>query len=70
MMADNPQDEGALRQRLELLQQKEAFVSNKETRAEIRYEIAQIQWQLGLISDNEFKQAEQFFESFNNELGQ
>ncbi|MBL8132549.1 MAG: hypothetical protein JNL42_11885 [Anaerolineae bacterium] len=69
-MAESPHDEEALRQRLELLLKKEEIVSNKETRAEIRYEIAQIQWQLGIITDNEFKQAEQFFESFNNELGQ
>ncbi len=69
-MSQPPQDEETLRHRLELLQKKEEIVSNKETRAEIRYEIAQIQWQLGMISDNEFKQAEKFFESFNNELGQ
>ncbi|MCK6579822.1 MAG: hypothetical protein L6Q98_17155 [Anaerolineae bacterium] len=69
-MAESPYDEEVLSQRLELLLKKEEIVSNKETRAEIRYEIAQIQWQLGIITDNEFKQAEQFFESFNNELGQ
>lgn len=68
-MAESPYDEEVLSQRLELLLKKEEIVSNKETRAEIRYEIAQIQWQLGIITDNEFKQAEQFFESFNNELG-
>jgi hypothetical protein len=65
-----PQDEAALRQRLELLEKKEEIVSNKETRAEIRYEIAQIRWQLGLISDEEFRQAEDFFDSFTTELGQ
>ena len=69
-MADKSQDEEALRQRLELLQKKEEIVSNKENRAEIRYEIAQIQWQLGMITDEQFNEVEDFYESFTNELGQ
>jgi hypothetical protein len=69
-MTGNKPDETQLRQRLELLMKKEEIISNKETRAEIRYEIAQIRWQLGEISDAEFNEAEEFYESFYNELGQ
>jgi hypothetical protein len=69
-MTGNKPYETQLRQRLELLMKKEEIISNKETRAEIRYEIAQIRWQLGEISDAEFNEAEEFYESFYNELGQ
>ncbi len=56
-----------LRRRLEALQKKLEIVTNKETRAEVRYEIAKIQWQLGLINDEEFHQIEEFYESFTYE---
>jgi hypothetical protein len=65
--AQHPRDDAALRQRLEVLQKKLEIVTNKETRAEVRYEIAKLQWQLGLISDEEFHQIETFYESFNYE---
>ncbi len=42
-------------------------MTSKETRADIRYEIAQIQWRLGLISDEQFHQIEDFYESFTYE---
>jgi hypothetical protein len=61
------QDQEELRKRLEILQKKLDIVTNKETRAEIRYEIAQIQWQLGLITDEEFREVEDFYESFTYE---
>lgn len=64
---DEKLDEPALRNRLEVLQKKLEVVTNKETRADIRYEIAQIQWQLGLISDEEFRAVEEFYESFTYE---
>ena len=57
----------ALQQRLELLHKKLALVTNKETRAEIRYEMAQLQWRLGLITDDEFHRIEKFYESFTYE---
>lgn len=63
----DPQRPEELRRRLEALQKKLEIVTNKETRAEIRYEMAQIQWQLGLISDEEFHQIEDFYESFTYE---
>ena len=68
-MADehDPQRPEELRRRLEALQKKLEIVTNKETRAEVRYEIAKIQWQLGLISDEEFHQIEDFYESFTYE---
>jgi len=64
---DEKPDEQALRDRLEVLQKKLEIVTSKETRADIRYEIAQIQWRLGLISDEEFHQIEDFYESFTYE---
>ena len=69
-MSEEKPDETVLRQRLELMQKKEEIITNKESRAEIRYEIAQIRWQLGEISDEEFNEVEAFYESFYNELGQ
>lgn len=56
-----------LRQQLEALQKKLEIVTNKETRAEVRYAIAKLQWQLGLITDAEFHQIEAFYESFTYE---
>jgi hypothetical protein len=60
-------DEEALRKRLQILEKKQEIVTNKATRAEIRYEIAEIQWQLGLITDEEFREAEEFYENFTYE---
>jgi hypothetical protein len=57
----------ALQMRLERLQKQLALVTNKETRAELRYAIARAQWQLGQISDAEFAQIEDFYESFTYE---
>jgi hypothetical protein len=57
----------ALQMRLERLQKQLALVTNKETRAELRYAIARVQWQLGQISDAEFAQIEDFYESFTYE---
>ncbi len=68
-MADErePQRLEELRRRLDALQKKLEIVTNKETRAEVRYEIAKIQWQLGLINDEEFHRIEEFYESFTYE---
>jgi len=68
-MADehDPQPLDELHRRLEALQKKLDLVTHKETRAKIRYEIARIQWQLGLIGDEEFHQIEDFYESFTYE---
>jgi Fe-S-cluster-containing hydrogenase component 2 len=57
----------ALQMRLERLQNQLILVTNKETRAELRYAIARLQWQLGQISDAEFAQIEGFYESFTYE---
>ncbi len=60
-------DEEALRQQLEVLLKKQEIVTNKEARAETRYKIAQIQWQLGLMTDEQFREAEEFYETFTYE---
>jgi hypothetical protein len=43
------------------------IVTNKEARAELRYQIALLQWQLGQITEDEFRQIERFYESFTYE---
>ncbi len=63
----DPQHLDELRQRLEAQLKKLEIVTSKETRAEIRYEIAKLQWQLGLITDEEFHEIEEFYESFTYE---
>ncbi len=64
---DQGPDEDALRQQLAVLLKKQEILTNKEARAETRYKIAQIEWQLGLISDDQFREAEDFYESFTYE---
>ena len=64
---DQDPDEDALRQQLAVLLKKQEILTNKEARAETRYKIAQIEWQLGLISDDQFREAEDFYESFTYE---
>jgi len=56
-----------LQARLDRLTQQLALVTNKETRAELRYAMAKIQWQLGQLSDAEFAEIEAFYESFTYE---
>lgn len=56
-----------LTQRLDKLQKQLALVSNKETRAELLYAIAGLQWQLGQISDEAYHAIEKFYESFTYE---
>ncbi len=64
---DQGPDEDALRQQLAVLLKKQEILTNKEARAETRYKIAQIEWQLGLITDDQFREAEDFYESFTYE---
>ena len=64
---DQGPDEDALRQQLAVLLKKQEILTNKEARAETRYKIVQIEWQLGLISDDQFREAEDFYESFTYE---
>jgi hypothetical protein len=60
-----PSDE--LVQRRDKLRKQLALVINKETRAELLYAIAQIEWQLGQITDAEFHAIERFYEEFTYE---
>ena len=54
-------------QRLDRLRKQLQLVVNKETRAELLYAIAKIQWQLGQITDEEFHAIEKFYEDFTYE---
>jgi hypothetical protein len=56
-----------LQERLDRLQKQLALVTNKETRAELRYAMAKLQWQLGQIDDAAFAEIEKFYESFTYE---
>ncbi len=64
-MAKSPDiDEDALRARLAELQHLESGLTNKEALRTLQYEIAEIRWQLGELSDEEFEEAEEFL-TFN-----
>ena len=56
--------EAALRERLAELQHLEVGLTNKEALRSLQYEIAEIRWQLGELSDEEFDEVEEFL-SFN-----
>jgi hypothetical protein len=60
-------NEEALRKQLAVLLKKQEILTNKEARAETRYKIAEVQWQLGLITDEQFREAEDFYEDFTYE---
>ena len=62
-----PEPPEAMLAHLERLQKQLALVTNKETRAELRYAIARLQWQLGQITDAEFAEIEKFYETFTYE---
>jgi len=57
-------DETALRERLAELQHLESGLTNKEALRTLQYEIAEVRWQLGELSDEEFEEAEEFL-TFN-----
>jgi hypothetical protein len=64
-MSESPEiDEAALRARLAELQHLESGLTNKEALRTLQYEIAEVRWQLGEISDQEFEEAEEFL-TFN-----
>ena len=64
-MAESPEiEEAAVRVRLAELQHLESGLTNKEALRTLQYEIAEVRWQLGEISDQEFEEAEEFL-TFN-----
>ena len=64
-MSESPEiDETALRVRLAELQHLESGLTNKEALRTLQYEIAEVRWRLGEISDQEFEEAEEFL-TFN-----
>jgi hypothetical protein len=65
--APSPETPASLEARLEQLQKQLALVTNKETRAELLYAVAKLQWQLGQIDDAAFAEIEKFYESFTYE---
>ncbi len=68
LRAASPAETPAILQgRLDRLQKQLALVTNKETRAELRYAMAKLQWQLGQITDAEFAEIEKFYENFTYE---
>lgn len=60
----SPEETEELQQRLDLLQRRQRVITNKETLRELQYEAAELRWRLGLMSDEEFEEFEQFHDSF------
>jgi hypothetical protein len=50
--------------RLDLLERRQRAITNKETLRELQYEAAELRWRLGLMSDEEFEEFEEFHDSF------
>lgn len=53
-----------LQERLELLERRQRAITNKETLRELQYEVAEVRWRLGLMTDEEFDEFEEFHDSF------
>jgi hypothetical protein len=53
-----------LQERLELLERRQRAITNKETLRELQYEAAEVRWRLGLMTDEEFEELEEFHDSF------
>jgi hypothetical protein len=53
-------EKAALRRRLDELRHLESGLTNKEALRTLQYEIAEIRWQLGELSDEELADAEDF----------
>jgi hypothetical protein len=62
-----PEEAEALRAELARLEAQQQWVTNKETLKQLQYDAAEIKWRLGLMSDEEFSDFEDFYESFNFE---
>jgi hypothetical protein len=62
--AMTPDEVDELRQRLDLLERRQRVITNKETLRELQYEAAELRWRLGLITDEEFEEFEEFHDSF------
>jgi hypothetical protein len=67
MMSHKPhgRDEQQLRTRLAELQHLETGLTNKEALRTLQFEIAEIQWQLGEMTDEAFAEIEDFYLHFN-----
>ena len=53
-----------LQEKLALLERRQRVITNKETLRELQYEAAEVRWRLGLMSDEEFEEFEEFHDSF------
>lgn len=67
MTQPSDSERGDLEQRLEDLIHVESGLTNKEALRTVQYEIAEIRWKLGLLSDEEFAEVEDFL-AFNFEF--
>ncbi len=53
-----------LQAHLDLLERRQRVITNKEALRELQYEAAEVRWRLGLISDEEFAEFEEFYDGF------
>ena len=59
-----PEETAEMETRLENLDRLQRVVTNKETLRELQYEAAELRWKLGLMTDEEFSEFEEFHDSF------
>lgn len=62
-----PEERSSLEERLAELIHVESGLTNKEALRTVQYEIAEIRWKLGQLSDEEFAEIEEFM-AFNFEF--
>ena len=55
-----PEETAEMETRLENLDRLQRVVTNKETLRELQYEAAELRWKLGLMTDEEFSEFEEF----------
>lgn len=63
----SPEERSSLEERLAELIHVESGLTNKEALRMVQYEIAEIRWKLGQLSDEEFAEIEEFM-AFNFEF--
>ncbi|MDH4119775.1 MAG: hypothetical protein OEX04_17425 [Acidimicrobiia bacterium] len=67
MTALTPEEADRLRTELAQLEAQQQWITNKETLKQLQYDAAEIKWRLGLMTDEEFTEFEDFYEGFHFE---
>lgn len=59
-----PAEAAEIQSRLDNLDRLQRVITNKEALRELQYEAAELRWRLGLMTDEEFTEFEDFHDSF------